>query len=168
MKRYWPLALLLFMTPYPARADGIRIVPDPADRALRVVGRVEDVNSFVANLRLTALGGDVRRFLFLPSDLHGPELISRQGITLIGETRLQEQVSEDFRVKVEGIKKPGTYEGNLRILIPGQRRRDALLIPLTVIARINPALATIAGSNPIQFRLTSWADGCCLGVWTAG
>lgn len=167
--KYWVAILLLFFL-FPGLVlaqSEVQVEADPGDNPLNISGRLEDSNSFIGNLRLMAQGGDVATFSFLPSDLkrsEGDERIGRQNISLIGDPTLQANVPKDFQVSITGVEKPGTYEGEIEILLPDQPRDEALTIDLTVIAKAQPNLTPLAGTDQLQLRLVNcnWSLDCAV------
>lgn len=169
MKRWIPAVLLILLVcPAPALAQtkvGIQV--DAGDKPLQIKGWLGSENAFTGNMRLTASGGNVAAFTFLPSDLkrkEGDEVIGRQQVELVGKPPLSVEVPKDFQVKVNGIKSPGTYEGQIELLLPGQKRSEAMVIPLTVMAKAKPALVPVKGAEQVRRQLVrcSWGPDCAL------
>ena len=169
MKRWIPAVLLILLVcPTSALAQtkvGIQV--DAGDKPLQIKGWLGSENAFTGNMRLTASGGNVAAFTFLPSDLkrkEGDEFIGRQQVELVGKPPLSAEVPKDFQVKVNGIKSPGTYEGQIELLLPGQKRSEAMVIPLTVMAKAKPALVPVKGGEQIRRQLVrcSWVLDCAL------
>jgi hypothetical protein len=79
-------------------------------------------------------------------------------VELVGKPPLSAEVPKDFQVKVNGIKSPGTYEGQIELLLPGQKRPDAMVIPLTVMAKVKPAVVPVKGGEQVRRQLvqSSW------------
>ncbi len=163
MKRWIPTVLMILLVcPAPVLAQtkvGIQV--DTGDKPLQIKGWLGSENAFTGNMRLTASGGNVPAFTFLPSDLkrkEGDEVIGRQQVELVEKPSLSAQVPRDFQVKVTGIKSPGTYEGQIELLLPGQKRSEAMVIPLTVMAKAKPALVPVKGGEQLQRKLvqSSW------------
>jgi hypothetical protein len=168
MKRWLVLilALAVLMSGSALAQGGVRIEVDPNDTPLNIVGWLDEANSFTGNLRLTARGGNVTAFTFLPSDLKregSDEVIGRQNVTLVGDAALTADVPKDFQVTVSGLKLPGTYQGKIEILLPGQNRSDAVTINLKVTAKARPALTPLAGTDQIRLKLVN----CSLDCWLA-
>ncbi|MBD2208102.1 hypothetical protein H6G33_37625 [Calothrix sp. FACHB-1219] len=166
MKRWITAALLiLLICPAPAVAQtNVKIEVDAKDKPLEIKGWLGEENSLISNIRLTASGGDVTAWTFLPSDLkrkEGDEVVGRQQVELIGERKLEAGLPKDFQVKLNGVKLPGTYEGQIEILLPSQKRSEALVIPLTVKAKARPALTPVKDSEQVQLQLVrcSWDCG---------
>ncbi|MEP0885144.1 hypothetical protein NDI49_26695 [Trichocoleus sp. ST-U3] len=169
MKRWIPgVLLILLVCPAPTLAQtkvGIQV--DAGDKPLQIKGWLGSENAFTGNMRLTASGGNVAGFTFLPSDLkrkEGDEVIGRQQVELVGKPPLSAEVPKDFQVKVNGIKSPGTYEGQIELLLPGQKRSEAMVIPLTVMAKAKPALVPVKGGEQVRRQLVrcSWGLDCAL------
>ncbi|MCR4406211.1 MAG: hypothetical protein NUW24_04700 [Anaerolineae bacterium] len=164
MKRWIPiilLALTLASIPVLAQA-GLHIEVDPGDTPLVITGWLGEENAFVGNLRLTARGGDVAAFTFLTTDLareEGDEVIGRQQISLVGDPTLSADVPKNFQVTVSGPPLPGTYRGQIEILLPGQAQAEALVIPLTVVAKARPTLTPLPGTDRLQLRLVRCGPG---------
>ncbi|MDZ8226524.1 hypothetical protein [Nostoc sp. ChiVER01] len=166
MKRWITAALLiLLICPAPAVAQtNVKIEVDAKDKPLEVKGWLGEENALISNIRLTASGGSITAWTFLPSDLkrtEGDEVIGRQQIELIGERKLEAGLPTDFQVKLNGVKLPGTYQGQIEILLPSQKRSEALVIPLTVKAKARPALVPVKDSEQVQLQLVrcSWDCG---------
>jgi hypothetical protein len=164
------LLLLILLPGFALAQEDVTIEVDPDDTSLAITGRLGESNAFMGNLRLTARGGDVMTFTFLDSDLKrqdGDEIVGRQNISLIGDPTLTVDVPKDFQVSVTGIDKPGTYQGQIEILLPGQPRSEALVIDLTVVAKALPNLTLLPGTDQIQLRLVNcgWAFNCALARW---
>jgi hypothetical protein len=169
MKRWIPAVLLILLVcPAPTLAQtkvGIQV--DAGDKPLQIKGLLGSENAFTGNMRLTASEGNVAAFTFLPSDLkrkEGDEIIGRQQVELVGKPPLSAEVPKDFQVKVNGIKSPGTYEGQIELLLPGQKRSEAMVIPLTVMAKAKPALVPVKGGEQVRRQLVrcSWVLDCAL------
>ncbi len=166
MKRWITAALLiLLICPAPAVAQtNVKIEVDAKDKPLEIKGWLGEENALISNIRLTASGGSITAWTFLPSDLkrtEGDEVIGRQQIELIGERKLEAGLPKDFQVKLNGVKLPGTYQGQIEILLPSQKRSEALVIPLTVKAKARPALVPVKYSEQVQLQLVrcSWDCG---------
>ena len=164
MKHWMPILLLfLILMPVPALAQaGMQIEVDPGDTPLVITGWLGEENAFVGNLRLTAQGGDVATFTFLASDLtreEGDEVIGRQQVNLVGDPTLSADVPKNFQVTVTGPPMPGTYQGQIEVLLPGQARAEAPVIPLTVVAKARPALTLLPGTDRVQLRLVRCGRG---------
>lgn len=165
MRLWINLFALLLLSFFPALAQGqedVHIEVDASDRPLIVTGRLGESGAFTGNLRLTAVGGDVAEFTFLPSDLRrdeGDEIVGRQHVSLVGEPSLTAGVPRDFQVLVSGTIVPGTYQGRLEFLLPGQPRSEALVVDLTVVATARPTLTPLPGAAQLQLRLVNCARG---------
>ncbi|MEH2356531.1 hypothetical protein [Nostoc sp.] len=151
--------------PAPAVAQtNVKIEVDAKDKPLEVKGWLGEENALISNIRLTASGGSITAWTFLPSNLkrtEGDEVIGRQQVELIGERKLEAGLPKDFQVKLNGVKLPGTYQGQIEILLPSQKRSEALVIPLTVKAKARPALVPVKDSEQVQLQLVrcSWDCG---------
>lgn len=166
--------LILILLPGAALAEtSPRIEPDEGDldavdgkKMFVISGWLGEDNVFTKSLRLTAEGGDVEEFIFLPSDLklqtqnvsQDNENIGRERVALIGEQSLSENIPKDFLVNVTDVRTPGIYEGNFDLLIPGQNRDDALSIPLRVVAKAQPQITPEPGTSPVQLSLVNCKD----------
>lgn len=166
MKRWITAALLILLVcPAPAIAQtNVKIEVDAKDKPLVIKGWLGEENSLISNIRLTASGGNATNWTFLPSDLkrqEGDEVLGRQQVELIGDRKLEAGLPKDFQVKLNGVKLPGTYQGQLEILLPNQKRSEALVIPLTVTAKAKPALVPAKDSEQLQLQLVrcSWDCG---------
>lgn len=168
MKRWITAALLvLLICPAPALAQvKAKIEVDAKDKPLEIKGWLGEENALIGNIRLTASGKDVAALTLLASDLkrqEGDEIIGRQQVELIGERKLEAGLPKDFQVKVNGVKLPGTYAGEIELLLPGQKRSEALVIPIKIKAKAKPALTPIKGSEQIQVQLVQCSWDCGLG-----
>jgi hypothetical protein len=166
--RYVPILALISiaLTSLPTTASAqtdCKIEVDPGDNPLNIVARIGEENTFVDNLRLTApCEGGVDRFHFLPSDLkreEGDTEIGRQNVTLSGDTTLEANVPTDFQVKVSGVSVPGKHTGEIRLLLPGQPLSEAQIIDLVVVAKVQPMLTAMPGTDQVQLRLTNCSNG---------
>ncbi len=167
MKRWITAALLiLLICPAPAVAQtNVKIEVDAKDKPLEIKGWLGEENALISNIRLTASGGSITAWTFLPSDLkrtEGDEVIGRQQVELIGERKLEAGLPKDFQVKLNGVKLPGTYQGQIEILLPSQKRSEALVIPLTVKAKARPALVPVKDSEQVQLQLVQCSWDCGL------
>ena len=152
MKRWISAALLiLLICPAPALAQpNAKIEVDAKDKPLEIKGWLGEENSLIGNIRLTAEEANVANLIFLPSDLKrqkGDEIIGRQQVNLIGERQLEAGFPKDFQVKVSGVKLPGIYTGEIELLVPGQKRSQALVIPNNVKAKAKPAVVPAKGTE---------------------
>ncbi len=140
------------------------IEADDSDTSLVVTGRFEVGKDLVGNLRLTAQGGDVTDFKVLPSDLTGDAdqpTVGRQNVTLVPPHNLENGVPKDFRVKVGGLQKPGTYRGQILLLSPGWRMSKAVEIKLQVTATPVPKVTLFEGGESLKMNLVNcdtWVD----------
>ncbi len=166
MKRWISAALLiLLICPAPALAQtNAKIEVDAKDNPLEIKGWLGEENSLIGNIRLTAEDANVANLTFLPSDLQrqeGDEIIGRQQVDLIGERKLEAGLPKDFQVKVSGVKLPGTYTGEIEFLLPGQKRSQALVIPIKVKAKAKPAVVPVKDSEQVTVQLVrcSWDCG---------
>jgi hypothetical protein len=167
IKRWLPFLLLfLLLLPQFVKAQSnVKIEVDTGDTPLVISGWLDAENAFTGNLRLTSTGDDMPIFTFLPSDLkrmEGDEIIGRQQIRLMGDPTLPANVPKDFQISITGIKIPGTYQGQLEFLLPEQTRTQALIIPLTVIAKTRPTLIPLSGADRVQLRLVNCKSDCFL------
>ncbi len=166
IKRRFLVVSLLLMSIYApafAEANG-RIKVDAADRKLTITGWMGEENVFVGNLRLVATGGNVEEFIFLPYDLKqedGDAVIPRQRVALPGELSLSEGMPKDFQVNVTDVLAPGTYEGEFKLLVPGQDPTEAVTVPLKVVAKARPAVRPLGESEQVQLNLVHCYKGSC-------
>ncbi len=166
MRRWWWLVvmvLLMGLLAGPVTAQsGVRIAVDPNDTPLVIRGWIGEEGTFIGNLRLSAVGGDVDEFTFLASDLEredGETRIGRQRLSMSGAPALIEGVPRDFQVEVTGVSEPGSYEGELRLLLPGQSFEAAVAIPVHLEARARPTLTPLAGTEDLRLRLVHCGRG---------
>lgn len=164
MKRWIFTALcLLIIFPTSALAQ-TNIEVDAKDNPLQITGWLNEKDSLLGSIRLTAPTA-VEQLTFLASDLKrqgGDGAIARQQIQFIGEPKLKAGIPKDFQVKVSNAELPGTYQGQIEVLFPGQQRKT---IPLTVLVKARPNLKPLPGNEQIQLKLTqcSWWLDCALG-----
>ncbi|BCL38759.1 hypothetical protein [Nostoc sp. MS1] len=137
------------------------ILIDSHDKSIRISGWLGEESALIGNLRLTAQGENIERFVFLPSDLRrkeGGEIINRNQITIVGQPQLSEGIPQDFQLRVSDIRLPGTYEGTIQVLLPNQGQQQVQTIPIQVIAKAKPTLIPLGGTEQIQLRLVN-CDG---------
>jgi hypothetical protein len=176
------MSILLMIFPVPAVAEDtpqIKLDDDDLDdvvgkemKMLVISGWLGEDNVFTTSMRLTAEGGDVEEFVFLPSDLkplttegnQADAIIGRERVALIGEPALSNGVPKDFQVNVTDVKTPGTYEGSFDLLIPGQQRDESLTVPLRLEAKARPQITPEPGTSPVQLNLVNCGGkiGCLL------
>ncbi len=156
MKRWMVVIILLLAAPLSVWAQGGGAIEvDAGDSPLVITGWLGEGNGLSGSLRLTAQT-DVESFIFLPSDLlleGGDVRIDRGQVTLVGDPTLLAGVPKNFQVVVTGLQEAGTYQGQIELLIPGQARDEALVIPLTVVVKARPALDPLPGTAQLQLRL---------------
>ncbi|MEM7578311.1 MAG: hypothetical protein AAF316_00405 [Cyanobacteria bacterium P01_A01_bin.80] len=168
--KHWISVALLILLIYPAPAlaqantTNAKIEVDAKDKPLEVQGWLEEENSLIGSIRLTSEATNVTNLTFLPSDLKqqgGDGIIGRQQVNLIGEPKLEKGLPKDFQVKVSGVKLPGTYTGEIELLLPGQKRSQALVIPIKVEAKAKPAIVPLKESEKVTVQLVrcSWDCG---------
>jgi hypothetical protein len=151
------LALTLILNAQVSQT-GLRLEIDPADNPLNIKGQIGEANAFVGNVRLTARGGDIKDFLFLPSDLkrvNGNEVIGRQNVKLAGDPTLTMDMPKDFQVSVSGVEIPGEYQGQILFMLPGQAITETVPVSLKVTALAKPALTALPGSEQLKLRLVN-------------
>jgi hypothetical protein len=159
MKR-WIFATLCCFLLYPTSAFARAIAVDAKDNPLQITGWLDEENTLVGSIRLSAPTA-VEQLTFLASDLkrqNGGEIIARQQIQFIGEPKLQAGIPKDFQVKVSKPELPGTYRGEIEVLLPGQPR---VAIPLTLLVKARPNLVPLRGNEQVQLNLTrcnGWLD----------
>lgn len=156
------LLLILFLTPCLGRAQNSpQVKVDAGDQELVIKGWLGEESSFISNLRLTALNGEVRGLVFSPSDLKkddGSQLVGRQNVIPLGDPNLLLNTPKNFQVKVTGIELPGTYKGQVEIFQAGRTKAD-LVIPITLVARARPNLTPLPGTANLQLRLVQSSKG---------
>jgi hypothetical protein len=160
---------LLFLLPAHARAQNGKVEVDPGDTPLSIKGRVGEEEGFVAGMRLTLRdapqsSGPVK-LIVLPSDLRsarGAVLIGRQQVTVTGEQTLTPETPSNFQVKVTGVKEYGEYTGKIELLLAGQSREKATVVPLTVVAEVRPALTLLPESDKLKANLVNCRTTCWL------
>ncbi|MBD2344961.1 hypothetical protein [Anabaena subtropica] len=154
------LCVIVVVHAVPAKATP-KILVDSSDKSIHITGWLGEESALVGNLRLTAQGENIDKFVFLPSDLRrkeGDGIINRHQVTIVGEPKLSVGIPQDFQLKVTDIRLPGTYEGTLQILLPNQRQQQLQTIPIQVIAKARPTLIPLGGTEQIQLRLVN-CDG---------
>jgi hypothetical protein len=150
---------LLLITPPPAFADTI-ITVDAKDKPLQINGWLNEENTLIGSIRLSA-PAKVEQFQFLASDLQrqeGDEIIGRQQVSFIGETKLQAGIPKDFQVKVSNPQSPGTYKGQIEIRLPTQKPQ---IVDFNVLVKARPKLTSVRGNEQVQLQLTQcnwWLD----------
>jgi len=163
MKRWiFAAVCLLLIAPTPAFAD-TTITVDAKDKPLQIKGWLNEENTLIGSIRLSA-PAKVEQFTFLASDLQrqeGDEIIARQQISFIGETKLQAGIPKDFQVKVSNPDSPGTYKGQIEIKLPAQKPE---IIDINVLVKARPNLTLLRGNEQVQLQLTqcSWWVDCWL------
>jgi hypothetical protein len=160
MKRWILTAVcLLLITPTPAFADTI-ITVDAKDKPLQIKGWLNEENTLIGSIRLSA-PAKVEQFQFLASDLQrqeGDEIIGRQQVSFIGETKLQAGIPKDFQVKVSNPQSPGTYKGQIEIRLPTQKPQ---IVDFNLLVKARPKLTSVRGNEQVQLQLTQcnwWLD----------
>lgn len=163
MKRWiFVVVCLLLICPTSALAE-TNITVDAKDNPLQIKGWLNEENSLIGSIRLSAPAA-VEQFIFLASDLQrqeGDEIIGRQQISFIGETKLQAGIPKDFQVKVSNPQSPGTYKGQIQVLLPGQKPQA---IDITLLVKARPKIIPLRGNEQVQLQLTqcSWWLDCRL------
>lgn len=159
MKRWiFTAVCLLLICPQPALAQ-TTITVDAKDKPLQIKGWLNEENTLIGSVRLSA-PAKVDQFTFLASDLkrtEGSEIIGRQNISFIGETKLAAGIPKDFQVKINNPQLPGTYKGQIEIRLPNQKQ----LININVLVKARPKLAPLRGNEQVQLQLTQctwWLD----------
>ena len=158
MRRWSPLLALMFLMSVcsvAAQNEG-GIVVDEDDTPLDITGFLGEGGSFEGNLRLTSIQGDVESFIFLASDLiseDGGHVVGRQHVSIVGDTTLDADIPKNFKITITGIEAPGVYNGKLEILERGGERENALVVPLRVIAKAQPSLSPLPGTDRVQLKL---------------
>ncbi|OPX95694.1 MAG: hypothetical protein A4E58_02009 [Syntrophorhabdus sp. PtaB.Bin006] len=142
-----------------------QITTDLEGKSFIIRGWLDDAKELSSSLRLTARGGDIKKLVFLRSDLKrdgGDEVIQRHQITP-GEISLAGGVPQDVQIKVTGISAPGQYKGQIVLLMPGQAPSKAMTIPLVVIARGRPDLKPLPDSKlNLSLVNCTWGPDCVL------
>ncbi|PAX60514.1 hypothetical protein [Brunnivagina elsteri] len=159
--KHWILTAvcLLLITPIPAFADTI-ITVDAKDKPLQIKGWLNEENTLIGSIRLSA-PAKVEQFQFLASDLQrqeGSEIIGRQQVSFIGETKLQAGIPKDFQVKVSNPQSPGTYKGQIEIRLPSQKPQ---IVDFNLLVKARPKLTSVRGNEQVQLQLTQcnwWLD----------
>jgi len=147
--------LVLFIHENASQAASVQVLAD--DTPIVVRGRIGDDSSFVKRIALVA-STSVPELILRATDLHrsgGIEQIGRQQVTAASTSKfeLPANTPKDFEIRITGIKVPGTYDGKLCFLQPGQGMNAALEIPITVIAEGVPKLSQRKGSESVKIQL---------------
>lgn len=154
------LCVIVVVFAIPAKAAP-SIIVDSSDKSIHITGWLGEESALVGNLRLTAQGENIDKFVFLPSDLRrkeGDGIINRHQLTIVGERKLFVGIPQDFQLKVTDVWLPGTYEGKLQVLLPNQPQQPVQTIPIQVTAKARPTLIPLGGTEQIQLRLVN-CDG---------
>jgi len=160
------LTIITFLTAGQGWAQAApQITTDLEGKPFIIKGWLDDTKELSGSLRMTARQGDIKKLVFLCSDLKrdgGDEVIQRHQITP-GEISLAGGVPQDVQIKVTGISTPGQYKGQITLLIPGQAPSKAMTIPLVVIARGRPDLKPLPDSK-LNLNLVNcaWGPDCVL------
>ncbi|HAZ43013.1 MAG TPA: hypothetical protein DDW76_10295 [Cyanobacteria bacterium UBA11369] len=153
MKR-WIFTALCCLLIYPSSAFAqTTITVDAKDKPLQIKGWLNEENTLVGSIRLSAPAA-VEKLTFLASDLkrqEGEGGIGRQQIAFIGEPKLQAGIPKDFQVKVTNPQLPGTYKGQIEVLLANQKPQ---VIPFTVLVKVRPTLIPLRGNEQVQLQLT--------------
>ncbi len=163
MKR-WIFTVLCLLIIFPTSALAqTNVEVDAKDNPLKITGWLNEKDSLVGSIRLTA-PAEVEQLTFLPSDLKrqgGDGLIARQQIQFIGDFKLKAGIPKDVQVKVSNAELPGTYQGQIEVVLSSQKRK---IIPLTVLVKARPNLKPLPGNEQIQLKLTKcgWLLDCAL------
>ncbi len=158
MKR-WLLAALIpvILISAPAQAQSTTTIEvGSSNKALNISGWLEEDKTLAGSLRLTARGGNLENFVFLPSELHskeGDRVINSQQITLDGSPSLSSDVPKDFQVRVSNIRLPGVYEGRIQLLLSNQTRSQ--IVPFIVVAKARPNLTPLPDASQVQLNLVN-------------
>lgn len=163
MKRWiFTTLCLLLICPKSALAQNITV--DGKDNPLKITGWLNEESTLMGSIRLSA-PVTVEQFTFLASDLkreNSNEIIGRQQVTFIGEPKLQAGIPKDFQVKIANPQLPGTYKGQIEILLSEQKR---LAIPLTLLVNARPKLVAAKGYEQMRLNLTQCSWDCLLADW---
>ncbi|GAB1545421.1 hypothetical protein NUACC21_80970 [Scytonema sp. NUACC21] len=160
MKRWIFAAVCLLLICPPSALAQTNIQVDAKDNPLEIKGWLNEENTLIGSIRLSA-SAKVEQFSFLASDLkrqEGDEVIGRQQVSFIGETKLQAGIPKDFQVKLSNPQLPGTYKGQIQVLLPAQK---AQVINMSVLVKARPKLTLLKGNEQVQLQLTqcsSWLD----------
>ncbi|MBP5972428.1 hypothetical protein HW132_06700 [Brasilonema sp. CT11] len=163
MKRWiFTVVCLLVICPTSALAE-TNITVDAKDNPLQIKGWLNEENTLVGSIRLSA-PAKVEQFTFLASDLkrqEGDEIISRQQVSFLGETKLQAGIPKDFQIKVSNPQLPGTYKGQIEVRLPAQKPQ---VIDIRLLVKARPKLTPLRGNEQVQLQLTqcSWWLDCGL------
>ncbi|MUG93164.1 hypothetical protein F7734_12270 [Scytonema sp. UIC 10036] len=163
MKRWIFAAVCLLLICPPSALAQTNIQVDAKDNPLEIKGWLNEENTLIGSIRLSA-SAKVEQFTFLASDLkrqEGDEVIGRQQVSFIGETKLQAGIPKDFQVKVSNPQLPGTYKGQIQVRLPAQKPQ---VINITVLVKARPKLTLLKGNEQVQLQLTqcSWWLDCSL------
>lgn len=163
MKRWIFAAICLLLICPPSALAQTNIKVDAKDNPLQIKGWLNEENTLIGSIRLSA-SAKVEQFTFLASDLkrqEGDEVIGRQQVSFIGETKLQAGIPKDFQIKVSNPQLPGTYKGQIQVQIPAEKPQ---VINISVLVKARPKLTPLRGNEQVQLQLTqcSWWLDCTL------
>jgi hypothetical protein len=143
------------------------LVVDPQDVPLHIIGWIGEEDTFKAPMRLIEKSGETTAVTYVASDLKqvgGDAVVTRDNVTVIGPTTLEGGSVTDVQVKITGVTEPGDYEGDLRIVLPGQHPLEALAEPIKLTARQRPVLDAVEGSKTLQLKVVNCRVACILAV----
>ena len=147
-------AFAFLVSPAAAFAQDATIEVDADDTPLKISGFIGDASGFTGTMRLTAKG-NVGTFRWLFSDLRGSgQTITRNHLSLVGETSLKDEDTVDVEVKVDGVAEPGTYEGKVELIPAGQKRATATTVPIELTATARPVLTAKSNRDTVSGKVT--------------
>jgi hypothetical protein len=121
--------------------------------------------SLSRNIRLTAVGTDIKDLQLLPSDLApavtGQLSIDRSNVSIPAGTNLSDSVPRDVRVTVQNVIRPGDYSGTLTfVALPtaGKTRPPdhQVTIKVHAIARPDVRVSEAGASNALYSYRVHW------------
>jgi hypothetical protein len=153
-----------------ARAAGPTLSVDPDDTPLVIRGTLAEKSAtFSGNVRLTATGGDAETLQLLPSDLPHTTapgvVIDRSQVAIPAGISLSDGQPRDVTVTVSNVKRPGTYSGEVKFLLPGQAEAEALVIPLELQVDAQPSVVPVEASLAVQVTRCQAFFDCALAAW---
>ena len=153
--------LLLLLLPLTAYAQSVTVI-EPSDKKLVIKGLIGDDTTFIGNIGVVLEGAPNPSPTPLKLTIYPYALtmVSGTGETLRpaavpAELMLTPNAPSTFQVKVTGVKEPGEYSGKISLSLPGQQQKDAVVVDLTVMASVRPALSMITENDRLQANLVN-------------
>ncbi|GAB4424948.1 MAG: hypothetical protein OHK0015_04420 [Chloroflexi bacterium OHK40] len=159
------LTLGALLLPSPARAQSLTV--DGADNPLAIRGTLDgETTAFSGNVRLIA-DVDVDELQLLASELtregDPTTIIDRSNVSIPTGTTLRAGQPRDVRVTVANVRRPGTYTGELRFLLPDQPLTSAIAVPLQLQVDARPDVQPATPAMSLRLMRCGWFLDCALG-----